>query len=57
VGVGSSFERLPPPAPNNWQQLEGWSILFGHDGSGAMMARASIANAMQRLPAMLGGLC
>lgn len=56
TGVGSAFEKLPPPAANNWQELEGWNILFGADGSDSLVARASIANAMQRLPAMLGGL-
>lgn len=56
AGISGGFERVPKPEANVWQDLEGWEILFGHDGPESMLARASIANALQRLPAMLGGL-
>jgi putative nucleotidyltransferase with HDIG domain len=56
AGIAGAFEQIPSPDANDWQALDGWSILFGADGSESMLARASIANAMQRLPAMLGGL-
>lgn len=56
AGVDGGFERLPPVAAESWQHLDGWHILYGADGPENMLARASIANSLQRLPAVLQGL-
>lgn len=56
AGVAGGFEQIATPAANEWETLDGWKILFGADGPEAKIGRAAIANALQRLPAMLGGL-
>jgi hypothetical protein len=37
-------------------QLEGWRMLYGADGTEDQLARAAIANCLQRLPTVLQGL-
>lgn len=56
AGINGSFEPIGPVAADSWLELEGWRILYGADGTEASLARASIANALRRLPVMLSGL-
>jgi len=56
AGIHGGFEKVDPVAADSWLELEGWHILYHADSPEAMLARASIANALQRLPAMLSGL-
>lgn len=56
AGITGGFEQVNPVAPDSWLELEGWNVLYGADGPEAMLARAAIENALQRLPAMLSGL-
>lgn len=56
AGIAGGFENVAAPAADSWQQLDGWHILFGADGTESKLARASIANALNRLPIMLSGL-
>jgi HD-like signal output (HDOD) protein len=55
-GVTGGFETIAPIEPDAWLELDGWKILFGADGPESGLARASIANSIQRLPSMLQGL-
>lgn len=55
-GISGGFEQIQPIAPDAWVELPGWRILFGTDGSESMLARASVANSLDRLPSMLHGL-
>ena len=55
-GVSGGFEQIAPIEPDSWLELDGWKILYGADGPESMLARAAIANSLQRLPAMLQGL-
>lgn len=56
AGVSGGFEKIEPVQRDSWLRLEGWHILYGAEGPESMLARASIENALQRLPSMLGGL-
>lgn len=56
AGISGGFERVEPVERDSWLTLEGWNVLYGADGPESMLARASIENALQRLPAMLSGL-
>lgn len=56
AGIHGGFELVDPVKADSWLALEGWQILYGADGAEAMLARAAIANALQRLPTMLSGL-
>jgi HD-like signal output (HDOD) protein len=56
VGISGGFERVQPIAVDSWLKLDGWKILYGADGSETALARAHLANALQRLPTMLQGL-
>ncbi|MCX6951669.1 MAG: HDOD domain-containing protein [Verrucomicrobia bacterium] len=56
AGVSGGFEKIAPIAADSWLELDGWKILYGADGPESMLARASIANSVQRLPSMLQGL-
>jgi len=56
AGISGGFERIAPIADEAWLQLDGWRILFGAGGPETMIARAAIANSLQRLPSMLHGL-
>lgn len=56
AGVSGGFEKVEPVQRDSWLRLEGWHILYGAEGPETTIARAAIENALQRLPAMLGGL-
>ncbi len=56
VSITGGFERIDPVESDSWVRLPGWSILFGADGAESALARASIANSLQKLPLMLQGL-
>jgi HD-like signal output (HDOD) protein len=55
-GISGGFEQVAPIEADAWIELPGWKILYGADGPESMLARASIANSLQRLPSMLQGL-
>ncbi|MCR6654595.1 MAG: HDOD domain-containing protein [Opitutus sp.] len=56
AGITGGFENVPPVEADSWLALDGWKILYGAEGPEAMLARASLANILQRLPSMLQGL-
>jgi len=56
TGITGAFELLPKVADDEWVDSDGWRILYGSDGPESSLARASIANSLQRLPALLQGL-
>lgn len=56
AGISGGFENIAPIEPESWLKLDGWKILYGADGNETALARAHLANAMQRLPSMLQGL-
>lgn len=56
AGMPNGFENVPPVVSDAWTKTEGWHILYGADGREAALARASLANALHRLPTMLSGL-
>lgn len=56
AGITGGFENVAAIEPDAWTQLPGWRILYGADGPESMLARASVANSLQRLPSMLQGL-
>ena len=56
AGITGGFERIDPIAADSWVELPGWRILYGADGPESMLARASLANTLRRLPSMLQGL-
>lgn len=56
AGITGGFEQVAPIELDSWLTLEGWRILYGADGPESALARAHIANALIRLPAMLSGL-
>ncbi len=55
-GISGGFEQVAPVAADAWLELPGWKILYGSDNAESMLARASVANTLQRLPSMLQGL-
>jgi len=56
IGLASGFERVEPVIEESWTTLSGWKILYGQDQTESKIARASLANTLQRLPATLSGL-
>jgi HD-like signal output (HDOD) protein len=56
AGITGGFELVEPVEADAWLKLDGWNILYGEDGPETSLARAHIANTVQRLPAMLGGV-
>lgn len=56
AGISGGFEQVDPVEADAWLTLPGWNILYGADGPESMLARASLANSLQRLPSMLQGL-
>jgi HD-like signal output (HDOD) protein len=56
AGITGGFEVIRPIEADAWLELEGWKILYGTDGDETALARAHLANALQRLPSMLQGL-
>lgn len=55
-GISGGFEQIDPIAADSWVTLPGWRILFAAGGPESMLARASVANSLDRLPSMLHGL-
>jgi len=55
-GLSGGFEKVAPVTDDAWLELAGWKILYGAEGDESALARASIANSLQRLPGMLQGL-
>jgi len=56
AGISGGFEMIKPIAADAWVMLDGWKILYGAEDSESSLARAHVANAVQRLPSMLQGL-
>lgn len=56
AGISGGFEKIDPIEDDAWLHLPGWKILFGAGGPESLLARAAIANSLQRLPSMLHGL-
>ncbi len=56
AGISGGFENIAPIETDSWLLLDGWKILYGAEGNETALARAHLANAMQRLPSMLQGL-
>jgi HD-like signal output (HDOD) protein len=56
TGITGGFEQVAPVEADAWLALPGWQILYGADGPESMLARASLANSLRRLPSMLQGL-
>ena len=56
AGILGGFEQADAVAADSWRRLDGWKILYGAEGAESMLARAGIANTLQRLPSMLPGL-
>jgi len=56
AGISGGFELIKPIEADAWLKLDGWKILYGADGNETALARAQLANALQRLPSMLHGL-
>jgi HD-like signal output (HDOD) protein len=52
-GITGGFEHIEPVAADSWLELEGWRILYGTDRAESDLARAAIANSLQRLPAVM----
>jgi HD-like signal output (HDOD) protein len=55
-GIDGAFEHVTPVENEAWLKLEGWKILYGADGPESVIARASLANSLQRLPSVMQGL-
>ncbi len=55
-GISGGFEQVDPVEADAWVNLPGWQILHGSDSAESALARASVANTLQRLPSMLQGL-
>ena len=56
AGITGGFEKVPPLSEEAWMFLPGWKLLYGDNDREARLAKASLSNRMQRLPAMLSGL-
>jgi HD-like signal output (HDOD) protein len=56
VNIECGFEKVDPIPAEAWTQLDGWKILYGSDDHAVRLARASLANALARLPSILNGL-
>lgn len=56
AGITGGFELVEPVLADSWLELPGWKLLYSADGAESMLARASVANSLQRLPSMLQGL-
>ncbi|HEX2855057.1 MAG TPA: HDOD domain-containing protein [Opitutaceae bacterium] len=55
-GISGAFEQVMPIETDAWLKLDGWKILYGADGPESVIARASLANSLQRLPTVMQGL-
>jgi len=56
AGISGGFETVVPIEPGSWTKLDGWKILYGENSPESAQAHASLANTLQRLPALLQGL-
>ncbi len=56
TGISGGFETIDPITANSWLELPGWHILYGSNSQESNLARAAIANSLQKLPSMLQGL-
>jgi len=56
VKIECGFEKVDPIPADAWTKLDGWSILYGSNDDEVRLARASLANALVRLPTILNGL-
>lgn len=56
AGISGGFESVAPVEHEAWLKLDGWRILYGAEGPEGMLARAALANTLNRLPSMLQGL-
>lgn len=56
AGITGGFENVPSLSDEAWTRLPGWKVLYGDNDRETRLARASLSNRMQRLPAMLSGL-
>ncbi len=55
-GITGGFELALPVEAGEWSTLPGWHLLNGAGSEESLLARAAIANSLQRLPATLQGL-
>lgn len=55
-GITGGFELTLPIEAGAWSVLPGWHLLNGAGSEELLLARAAIANSLQRLPSMLQGL-
>jgi HD-like signal output (HDOD) protein len=56
AGITGGFEPVAHIEHDSWLLLDGWKILYEADGAETMLARAALANTLNRLPSMLQGL-
>jgi HD-like signal output (HDOD) protein len=56
AGITGGFELVAHVENDAWMELDGWKILYGADGPETKLARAGLANTLNRLPSMLQGL-
>jgi HD-like signal output (HDOD) protein len=56
ANIECGFEKVAPIPTDSWMELDGWRILYGSDNREVRLARASLANAVARLPSILNGL-
>jgi HD-like signal output (HDOD) protein len=52
-GINGGFEQIDPIEPDSWLNLSGWKLLYGTDTQESKLARASLANSLQRLPTVM----
>lgn len=55
AGVPGGFENVPALTADEWTELPGWKLLYAGERE-SQLAKAALANRMQRLPATLSGL-
>jgi hypothetical protein len=56
AGIPGGFEKVETIEHDSWLALPGWRILFGDGERETRLARAALANSVQRLPTVLNGL-
>lgn len=56
AGISGGFEKVDTIEADSWLALDGWKILYGENPDDSAIAQAHIANALNRLPAMLSGM-
>jgi HD-like signal output (HDOD) protein len=56
AGIGNGFEQIDAIRDEAWLELPGWKILYGEEATEGMLARASIANSLRRLPSIVDSL-